>query len=228
MNKAVLTQVVRSFLPELAIGSACCAAGYFFFVDPLVTKLSRAHAEVDSLTLAISRSAGQTPASVDTANAAFAKTALDAIAARSSLAADQARLLQAVSTLADTCRVRIEQFSPAVPRGPRPVPGQSAVKVDPKIEQRTALSISLTGTYADTARFVQAMQQEIGFTTLRSLRVSPTSSSTPDTVSVTLDTEHIAVNTKALAAANAPAAPSGPGMNGQQAFVPTPGAEHSR
>lgn len=226
MNKAVLSQVVRSFLPELAIGSACCAAGYFFFVDPLVAKLAQAHAEVDTLTFAITKGAGQAPAAVDSAKAQFAKEALDTIAARSALAADQARLLQAVSTLADTCRIRIEQFNPANPRGPRPAPGQSATKPDPKIEQRTALSISLTGTYADTARFVRAMQQEIGFTTLRSIRVSPTGASTPDTVSVTIDTEHVAVNTKALAASQAPAPTNTPGQPGQQANVPTNAAEH--
>ena len=220
MNKAVLTQVVRSFLPELAIGSACCAAGYFFFVDPLVTKLDLAHAEVDALTLAVTKGANQPPAEADAAKAKFAKEALDAIAARSAVAADQARLLQAVSTLADACNVRIEQFSPAQPRGPRAVPGQNPVKPDPKIEQRTALSISLTGAYADTARFVRAMQQEIGFTTLRSLRVSPTGAATPDAVSVTIDTEHVAVNAKALAAAQTPATP------GQQTAVTPPAEQH--
>ncbi|HZW06435.1 MAG TPA: hypothetical protein VFF65_04870 [Phycisphaerales bacterium] len=224
MNKAVLTQVVRSFLPELAIGSACCAAGYFFFVDPLVGKLAQAQAEVDTLTLAIAKGAGKPPAAADDAKARLAKEALETIAARSALAADQARLLQAVSTLADTCQVRIEQFSPAAPRGPRAAPGQSPVKPDPRIEQRTALSISLTGTYADTARFIRAIQQDVGFTTIRSLRVSPASGAAADTVSVTVDTEHVAVNTKALAAAQA--TPVNPAQPGQQAAAPS--AEHNR
>jgi Tfp pilus assembly protein PilO len=221
VNKAVLSQVIRSFLPELAIGSACCAAGYFFLVDPMVGKLAQAHAEVDALTMAVTKGAGQAPAVADDPKARFAAKAIDTIAARSALAADQAHLLQAVSTLADTCRVRIEQFNPAQPHGPRTVPGQSAVKADPKIEQRTALSISLTGTYADTARFIRTMQQEIGFTMIRAMRVAPTGASTPDIVSVTLDTEHVAVNPKALAAAQA--APTGhtPGQPGQQATVPT-------
>lgn len=229
MNKAVINQVVRSFLPELAIGSACCAAGYFFLVDPLVKKLADARAEVDALTLTITRSENQPPVAADGARAAFAKNALDAIAVRSTLASDQARLLQAVSTLADSCNVRVEQFSPATPRGPRQIPGQSAAKVDPKIEKRTALSISLTGTYADTARFVRAMQQDIGFTTLRQLRLTPTGGggTGPDFVTVVIDTEHVGVNTKALEAASAtpsasqPGIPSAPSTFGQQAGAPS-------
>jgi len=224
VNKAVLTQVIRSFLPELAIGSACCAAGYFFFVDPLVSKLALARAEVDTLTLAVAKGAGRPSATDDGAKTKLAKDALDAIATRSALAADQARLLQVVSTLADTCQVRIEQFNPAAPRGPRAAAGQSPAKPDPKIEQRTALSISLTGTFADTARFIRAIQQDVGFTTVRSLRISPTSSTTPDVVSVTIDTEHVAVNTKALAAAQT--LPAGPAQPGQQATAPT--AEQNR
>lgn len=224
MNKAVLNQVVRSFLPELAIGSACCAAGYFFLVDPLAKKLADAHAEVDALTLTITRSAAQPPATADSARAGFARTALDTIATRSSLASDQARLLQAVSTLADSCNVRVEQFNPATPRGPRTAPGQSAVKADAKIEQRSALSISLTGTYADTARFVRSMQQDVGFTTVRALRLTPTSTTTPDAVTVVIDTEHVSVNTKALETASiAPVSGNSmtPGQPGQQAVVPT-------
>jgi Tfp pilus assembly protein PilO len=223
MNKAVLTQVIRSFLPELAIGSACCAAGYFFLVDPLTKQVADAQAEVDTLTLAITRSQNQAPVAADSARAAFARSALDAIALRSALAADQARLLQAVSTLADSCSVRVEQFNPATARGRRPIPGQSAVKPDPKIEQRTALSISLTGTYANTARFVRSMQQDVGFTTVRTLRLVPNSTATPDMVSVVIDTEHVAVNTKALAAAQQTAAPASalPGQSGQHAAVPT-------
>lgn len=216
MNKTAITHVVRSFLPELAIGSACCAAGYFFLVEPLAKQLAAAHAQVDTLSLTIAKAQSQ-PTAHDAARTAQAKAILDAIAARSSVATDQAQLLQTVSNLADASRVRIEQFNPASPRGPRPTPGQTATKPDPKVEQRSAFSISITATYADAARFIRTLQQEVGFTTIRNIRLVPVSVDKPDLVSVVIDTEHVAVNTKALAASQAaPAAGTG-----QQAGVPT-------
>lgn len=221
MNKAILSQVVRSFLPELAIGTAVCAAGYFFLVDPLVRKAACAQAEVDALTLTITK--GQTkPVAVDPGRTAAAERALACVEARSALASNQAKLLQAVSTLADSCNVRVEQFNPATARGPRTAPGQSPPKTDKKIEQRTAFSISLSGSYADTARFVRSMQQEIGFTAVRALHLSPAAGVTAgvDTVSVVIDTEHVAVNAKALAAGGGDQ-PAPPPIPGQQATVPT-------
>ncbi|MBY0308551.1 MAG: hypothetical protein K2Q09_07400 [Phycisphaerales bacterium] len=217
MKQAQISQAVRAFLPELAIGSACCAAGYFFFVDPLVKKAAAAHAEVDALTLAITH-AGAKPPAADPDRAEAARRALDAVSRRSAVATDQPRLLQAVSTLADQCGVRIEQFNPALPRGPRPAPGQSgmAAKTDKKVEQRSAFSICFTATYANAGRFIRSLQQDIGFTAVRSLRIAPISPTDTDTVSVVIDTEHVAVNP-----ANIPASCPMPAPQTQQsAAVP--------
>ncbi|MFT3686442.1 MAG: hypothetical protein QM783_16225 [Phycisphaerales bacterium] len=198
---------------------------YLVAVEPIAKKAADAQAEADTLALTISKAQSK-PLTLDPARAEQAKRALEQIEQRSLLAGDQARLLQAVSTLADSCDVRVEQFNPANPRGPRLAPGQSPPKTDKKVEQRVAFSISLSGSFASTARFLRAMQQDVGFTTIKSVHMAPVSSSTPgaaDTVSVTIETEHLGVNTAALTAPSPSTSPTTtPGAQpGQQAAVPT-------
>lgn len=202
MSQQMLSHVVRSFLPELAIGCACCAGGYVFVVSPMQTRLASAQAEVDALNLAITRSTAQPAAAAQAERSAErARAALAVIDGRSALATDPTAMLQAVSELADRTGVRIEQFNPIAPRGVRGAPGQPAPRVDPKVEQRCAFSVTLTATYADAARFIGAMQQEVGLTAVRSVRMVPVGADRPDVVTVNLETEHLAFDTRAFVAA---------------------------
>jgi hypothetical protein len=69
------------------------------------------------------------------------------------------------------------------------------------LETRAAYSISLKGDYAAIARFVAAIQSDVAFSLVRTIRLAPMGDS--DQLQATIETEHISLNTKAFAAAQA-------------------------
>lgn len=209
MNKAVITHVIRKSFAELAIGVSLCAAAYLLIVDPIAGKLAAANKQVDTLQNAITQLRA-TPSAV--ANSAQqAETAgrlLARIEERSLLAKEHTQMLQTIMNLAGNTGVKIDQFNPVTPRGPKPQtpaavspngPAQaSGPKFDPKLEFRSAYSITLKGSFGQCIAFVRSLQHDVGLTFMKSIVISPGSGDSADSVSITLESEHIGLNTAAL------------------------------
>lgn len=199
---------------ELFLGVAGCMAGTMLLVDPAASALARAREEMSTLT-AQSGQAGQRPAIPAERAPQILKDAnerLAAIAARSTLAKDQAVLFGALISLADRHRIHVDQVQPAVSNrskerraappapsaAPAPDPGAPAVE-----SACVRYSIVATGGYADLTRFIDGLQADLGFTRVRSLRMDPVRDASPPTVQVIIETEHFAFGAGAAAIAAA-------------------------
>jgi len=69
-------------------------------------------------------------------------------------------------------------------------PGAQPAPARPVFDARVAYSISLEGDYSSVVRFIRGLQGGVGFTSVRSIRVSPGSEG--QRVNVALETEHVA------------------------------------
>jgi Tfp pilus assembly protein PilO len=88
------------------------------------------------------------------------------------------------------------------PGGTPAAPGASALAAArPNLETRAAYSISLKGDYASIARFVAAIQSDVAFSLVRTIRLAPIGDT--DQLQATIETEHVSLDTKAFAAAQA-------------------------
>lgn len=211
---------------ELLLGVAVCAAGYFFVVDPAESRLAKAREQITAL--AAQTGASARPAIPPERAEALLKEAQErsrSIETRSALAKEQSALFAALMDLSGKHHIRVDQLQPTSgpagrrpdrrasappppppPTGPGGAPGAAGdVPRAPTIESACVrYSIAATGSYADLASFIGALQTELGFTRVRSVRIDPVREATTPTVQVMIETEHYAFGIGDLAIAEAP------------------------
>lgn len=109
----------------------------------------------------------------------------------SALERDVSALYARVGELAGRCGVRVDQVAPVTS-----APAALALPPeDPGVnDRRSAYTLSVMGRYADVARFVRGIEEEAGFTVVRSMRVTPGDSESAGQVRAVLVTEHFFVN----------------------------------
>lgn len=255
MKREIITQVVRRCAPELLIGVAVCVGALVLLVDPTQKKLAEANAKVSDLQQAVAKLRTSPGALVDAqSKTQDAKDALDAIAARGQIVTDRTEMFRTLMNAAEASGVRVDQFQPSTPRGPRkpaahttpalgaapglndpnaprsmqsgkgpsPSPSPAAAAKQPSFESRSSFALTVKGDYASIAKFVSAIQQDVAFSIIRSIRISPGAGVSDHTESLhaSIETEHLALDTKAFLAAKVAAAnPSA--LSGPQASVPT-------
>lgn len=214
------TDPSRQVLIELVLGVAVCAAGFFFTVDSTQKSIAKARDEITALT-AQAAEQRRPPVPADKADSVIkeATAKIKTIQDRSALAKDQSALFSALMELAGSHRIRVDQLQPVTvgnkrtaskPAAPPPPPPPSGsgtgplTPAAPQIESACVrYAIAATGSYADLARFVGALQFDLGFTRVRSVRIDPVRESSTPIVQVLIETEHYAFGAGAVASAQA-------------------------
>jgi hypothetical protein len=233
MKQQTIWAVVRKCLPEFVIGVAVCGGGMMLLVDPLQSRLADAQQYVGTLQRTVAGFKTSPSALVEAqAKVQEAHRALEEIQARSEIVADRTEMFSALMNLAEDAGVRVNQFQPSTPRPPKPpaqpaqttatpaptpqprgaqgarallAPPQAPPPQTPKptFDTRVAYALSVQGAYPAIARFINALEQNVGFSVVRSIRILPTTD--PSVLLAQIETEHVAIDTKAFLQAQAEA-----------------------
>jgi hypothetical protein len=96
-------------------------------------------------------------------------------------------------SIADSSRVTIEQLNPAKAARRLVVPASDAPGDDaPAGDVTVAYSISAKGSYSDVALFLRALRTGLGYSIVRSARISPYGDDQAKLVRAEIETEHFA------------------------------------
>lgn len=185
----------RALASQGIIVLAVCVGGYMVLVDPARRQAAAAAGQAESIAAQV-REAESLRDQVPMLSAALEKTKKDVkdIAESGKLARDERELFAAVMAMADGTGIRVEQLSPAKTAT---VSADSADARDTVV----AYSITATGNYGQVAAFLRGLRTGLGFTNLRSVRLTPTPEENAPVVRAVIETEHFAFDP-------APAAPA--------------------
>lgn len=215
---------IRRTAAEVAIGLLVCGAAHLFLIGPHNARLARLQAEAEALAAAPSAGPALSAEQVATLTRLAARWA-DEVTRRSESARDDTRLFTAIMTLAESSGVRIDQLQPTgrpeatrkPPSGPSaegtaPADGSLPASSEPAAHGGVGYGMVVSAEYGRLAAFLAALQREIGFTVVRSVRLEPDDSGDgSDRVLAHVQTEHYwfdASQLRALAGAGLPAAGS--------------------
>lgn len=176
--------------------AAACAAVWYLAARSLHVSLAQARAELAGAVNEISAHETDYPPSAGDP----AKAMLD-LADREKrvrdltrVSGDAAKVYEALGVVAGSCNVRVDRIEPVrsgvrEPRSSRQAakPGAFAVSAE-----STHYVIEATGQYADIARFVKALERDLGLTRVVSLRLSPApvTPGAPPAISASIETSH--------------------------------------
>lgn len=190
---------LRALLAELFIGVALAAGAYALFVDPQDRRLAHARAQADALEAQL-RAGVQTPAMADLARRELEQVARAARAVEHAgePARTEAALFAAVATLARAHGVRIDALQPAPPPARPPTAPNTAPNTTPNANvptvtlpvQRLACTLTAVAPFDDAVRFLDDFARASGLTSIRSVRLGPTSEPGQTTVHLTIQSEH--------------------------------------
>jgi hypothetical protein len=205
---------IRSVIAQGAIALMVCIGGYMFLVDPQATKLAAAKAqEASLLSQASATESLRDMAPQITAALARSKSESERIYQTGRLARQEQELYASLTSVANTCRVRIDQMSPNKLSGPVK-PGQAAQNPtdsqDGGPNAAVGYTIDATATYSDIADFLKAIRTELGYSIVRSVRMTPTSDTRQKLVHALIETEHFSFDASPVEPV-APGTPAGPG-----------------
>lgn len=211
-------------IAEFAVALLVCGAVHYFFIAPVAERAAVVRHEADAL--AASSGAGVAlTADQLTAMTESARAEVRLVTERASLARDETRLFTSIMSLADSTGVRVDQMQPlevapaeraaAAPPPPTTTPGTPAPpeadSPDHPIRPSMGYTITLSAPFAGVIDFMHRLRTELGFTVVRSVRLSPADDSVGDRVEAVITTEHYAFDSSALEQiVNAPAAPTQP------------------
>lgn len=196
---------------EFAVALLVCGAVHYFFVGPIAARAEEVRREADAL--AVNSGAGVAlTADQLTAMTENARAAARLVAERAALALDETRLFTSIMSLADSTGVRVDQMQPlevapvdraaAAPPPPTTTPGPPAHPETDSLDRPTRPSIGYTITlsapFAGVIDFMHRLRTELGFTVVRSARLSPADDSVGDRVEAVITTEHYAFDCSAL------------------------------
>jgi hypothetical protein len=205
-----MTAPARKPLSHAVIGLGLVVGAHLLVVEPAAKRLGAARAEIarreaDAATLrAVQASLPLIDAAADRA-----RREVDAVAAASTPARDPGALFASLAAIAASHGVRVEQLDPFEPPQPAAAPGADPAVPAPR-DTRLGYTMTLDAAYADLAAFLGAVQRDLGFVRITSVRITP--SGEADRVSARVQTVHHAFEVVPGApAAATPAAPTGGG-----------------
>jgi hypothetical protein len=186
----------RQVVSHAAIGVSLCIGAYSFFVEPIHKRLAECRAREDQAVTDLR------PAEGLQERLGAIKTALeraDQEAARirelGQPARDERDLFASVTSLAETCHVRIDQLAPLV-LGPSASPGAArdpGAPAGPAPSARDAVAgytIAVVCSYQDLAEFLRQIRSELGYSMVRSVRLTPLADERVRAVQAVIETEH--------------------------------------
>ncbi len=206
---------MRNVVAHGCIAAAILVGSYMLVVDQLQGKLRAARQESTRLAKQVAESEyfrDLIPAMTETLNRVEAEAAV--IRKASETARDDRALYAALMDMAQRHKVRLDEVNPANPSKPptpeRPATPPGAPPAPPaavagpdarRIEKALAYAVVASGSYGDVTAFLRGVQQELGYSVIRSVNITPQ----PDgsgMVRANLTTEHYAfdVTPRAIAA----------------------------
>ncbi len=205
-----MNPAARQNIAYLAIAGSLCAGAHWLIVEPRIRDLQQARAEAAQLEGDL-EAAKSLPQQIDTLIQAEKGIQLQAqaVSAASEPATNESVLFARVMDLGQRMGVRVDRLD-----GKPSNVVASASANTPATARPAAMvrySIDARGEYASIARFIQAMQTELGYCRVSSVQFSP--SDETGLLQASIESEHLAVDPSPLAAAtpgpsDAPAPPS--------------------
>lgn len=194
---------MRNVVAHGCIAAAILVGSYMLVVDRLQGKLRASRQESARLAKQVAESEyfrDLVPAMTDSLGRIEAEA--ETIRKASETARDDRALYAALMDLAQRSKVRLDEVNPAnpskAPNADRPVtppgspPAPVAAGPDPRrIEKALAYTIVASGTYGDVVNFLRGLQQDLGYSVIRSANLTPQ----PDgsgLVRANISTEHYA------------------------------------
>jgi hypothetical protein len=187
---------VRTVISQGVIALMACVGGYMFLVDPLSNKLAAARAEEESIA-SRARAADSLRDSVPQITAAVARARAEAerIHQTGRLARQEQELYATLTSVANECKVRIDQMTPnkiltAAKAGQNAQTAPDSLEGGPNAA--TGYTIDATATFSDLAMFLKAIRTDLGYSIIKSVRMTPSSDTRRKTVHAFIETEHFA------------------------------------
>lgn len=188
----------RRLLTEGVIGLAVCAGAYLMLVEPAERRLSAARAEIDSLKQRAAAAAAAMPAEKVREAHRLVEAARRAVIDRERVATDEAAMFGAVMALAERHGVRVDQLLPTPAKQVKTGEGETAT-----VETRRGYSMVVSAEYGALAAFVGEVQERVGLTRVRAIRLSPDSAPGSRSVLATIETEHLSLGLAGAARSDA-------------------------
>lgn len=198
-KKPALSQDLRNVFAQGMIGFMVSIGAYMLLVDPASKKLAAAKAQ--EISIASQASAAESLRNIVpqiSAAATRARDEADRIVQTGRLARQEQELFAALSALAARTGIRVDQLTPnkltntakAAPPG-QPTPAPGAVDVaENAATSAIGYTIDATASYSDLATFLKATRTELGYCSVKSVRISPTSDIHKKLVHAIIMTEH--------------------------------------
>jgi hypothetical protein len=183
---------LRSLLPQLVIGIAACIGAHMYLVAAPAGRLAEAQEQLADFqaTLAdLQGSRESLPKRVMLLERIQAQA--EQVASRSKVVAEQGALFAAINELADECDVVLEQLEPLrvqLPADQRPRPGDAGA----------GYHITVVATYANLARFIDALTRDLGYARIESCQIVPAHARGPGAVICVIKTRHFAFDASSL------------------------------
>ncbi|MFM9957167.1 MAG: hypothetical protein ACKVZJ_03760 [Phycisphaerales bacterium] len=190
-----MSQVPRALVSQCVVGSACLVGLALGVLEPLHSAHRDAITQFEEAQWLAAR-AGEMSARMPALTAEQAEFAqeVEAVTSRSVPARDTARLNAGIEEIAARAGVNVERTQPrettvlaATNASAAPGVGAPAVRPDAAL----GFSIDVSGSYGGLASFLRSLEEELGFTRVLSLRVTPEGEH-EDRVRATITTAHYA------------------------------------
>ncbi len=198
---------LRTVVSQGVIGLAVCVGGYMMAADPPAAKLAAARAEESSLR-AQARDAEALRDIVPQITAASARSKAEAerIHQTGRLARHEQDLYAALTSVANECRVRIDQMSPmrlstGAKAGQPGTPGSDAAETG--LNAAVGYSIDAAASYSDLTLFLRKIRTEFGYSIVKSVRLTPSSDPRTKLVQAYIETEHYSFDATPVEVADA-------------------------
>jgi hypothetical protein len=199
----------RTTLAQGVIALALCIGGYMAVVDPPRQQIVRVRGQSETIAAQL-KEAEAMRSDVSRLAAGREKTRAEAaqISRAGRLARDERELYSALVALAESSGMTVDQLAPAkLPARPMTLPGQ-AEAADAR-DAVVAYTITATGSYRAIAQFLGGLRGGLGYTLVRSVRLTATADESANMVRAVIETEHYSFDTAPKAAPATTAAAGG-------------------
>lgn len=193
----------RQLISEFIIAVAACAGAQFFLIAPAQSRLDETNAQIARLESEQSSTQSlSVKLTSDQAGrmAGEARQIAEAVARLSLPASDDAALFQAVTSMAQKHRIRINQLQPDLhaPLAAAPSGATEPGTPTPPADSIVRCDISAVGDYARMTDFLAELCRGLGFTTITSLRIEPDLTPGTTEVKAYIRSEHRAFDASAV------------------------------
>ncbi|MBC7771288.1 MAG: hypothetical protein H7210_02215 [Pyrinomonadaceae bacterium] len=198
----MMSSSIRTLMSQGAIGLSVCVGLHFVLVDRLARELADVREQIAVLQGSVTPGA-TTDDDLPRAMACIEDSRQRAafIHKRSDAVQDEAALFAVIMRAAESCNTRIDHMEPKQestdPDHPAPPPGGAGLPgirpLPPRANDSSlAYAITFSSDYSSACRFLAALQHNVGYTMVKSLRLSSPAEAGSQIVQVTIETVHFA------------------------------------